>query len=263
MGVVNVTPDSFYDGNHHFETEAAIAHGQRLFDEGADILDVGGESSRPGATVVSEDEELRRVIPVVEALAPLCRVSIDTMKPNVARRALLAGATLINDVSCSLSDVAGETGVGIVLMHMKGTPPDMQVRPHYDDVVSEVFGYLHSEALRARDMGIAEIYVDPGIGFGKTTQHNLALLRALPQLVDDDYPVVVGTSRKRFIGEISASPGGSLLTPEERFEGSLASATWAMSCGVAMVRVHDVKATAQAARIVGDLVTRSRERVSS
>jgi dihydropteroate synthase len=257
VGVVNVTPDSFYDGNHHFATVDAIAHGRRLADEGADILDIGGESSRPGAALVSEVEELRRVLPVIEALAPLCRISIDTMKANVAAQAVSAGASLVNDVSCALGEVAAEAGVGIVLMHMKGRPKDMQVDPTYGDVVSEVFSYLADAATRARQLGIEEIYVDPGIGFGKTTQHNLALLRSLPQLVASDVPVFIGTSRKRFIGEISAAHDGETLPLDQRFEGSLASATWAMSCGVAAVRVHDVKATKQAARVVGDLVSSS------
>lgn len=263
MGVINVTPDSFYDGGNYFETAKAIAHGHQLINEGADILDIGGESTRPGAQPVAEDEELARVLPVVEALAPLCRVSIDTMKPNVARAAVSAGASLINDVSCSLEEVAGEMGSGIVLMHMKGTPSDMQDDPYYDDVVSEVFDYLLEATERSRIRGIKEIYIDPGIGFGKTSAHNVALLRALPAFVGSKVPVLVGMSRKRFIGKISAAPGKEPLAPDERFEGSLAGATWAMACGVAAVRVHDVKATVQAARVVGDLASgHSREDVA-
>ncbi len=253
MGVVNVTPDSFYDGGNHFDTDEAIAFGRSLIGEGADILDVGGESSRPGATPVSEQEELRRVLPVIEALSPYCRVSIDTMKPNVARRAVGAGATLINDISSTLCDVAAETGTAIALMHMQGDPQSMQDHPHYDDVVGEVYDYLVRAATRAEDLGIKEIYIDPGIGFGKTTKHNVALLHGLARFVGSGFPVMIGTSRKRFIGQIAAPAGSSPLGPEERFEGSLASATWAMACGVAMVRVHDVKATKEAARIVGDL----------
>lgn len=252
MGVVNVTPDSFYDGGRHFLADEAIAYGQTLIDEGVDILDVGGESTRPGASPVDESEEMRRVLPVIEALAPLCRVSIDTMKPTVARQAVDHGATLINDVSCSLHEVASQTGVGIVMMHMQGSPADMQRNPHYEDVVGEVFDYLVHAADRARSLGIREMYVDPGIGFGKTKNHNLSLLRALPRLVATGVPVVVGTSRKRFIGTISVSPGQPELSAEERFEGSLATATWAMACGVAAVRVHDVKATVEASKIVGE-----------
>lgn len=253
MGVINVTPDSFYDGGSYFETAQAVAHGRRLINEGADILDIGGESTRPGASPVTEQEELARVLPVIEALAPLCRVSIDTMKPNVARAAASAGASLLNDVSCSLIDVASETGAGIVLMHMKGSPPDMQDSPRYDDVATEVLDYLLKATERARSRGIKEIYIDPGIGFGKTTAHNVALLHALPTFVASKVPVLVGTSRKRFIGQISVPPGEAPLALEDRFEGSLASATWAMACGVAAVRVHDVKATAQAARVVGEI----------
>lgn len=251
MGVVNVTPDSFYDGGRHFETDQAIAFGRRLIDEGADILDVGGESSRPGATPVALDEELRRVLPVIEALSPVCRVSIDTMKPSVARAALSAGASLVNDVTCSLEHVAAEFGAGIVLMHMAGTPQTMQDHPVYDDVVSDVLAHLVNAAARAGQLGIEEVYIDPGIGFGKTTEHNLALLAALPTFVATGIPVLIGTSRKRFIGQVASAPNGASLPPEDRFEGSLATATWAMACGVGAVRVHDVRATAQAARIVG------------
>lgn len=253
MGVVNVTPDSFYDGGSHFEKDEAIAFGRYLLSEGADILDVGGESTRPGATPVPEDEELRRVVPVIRALAPYGRISIDTMKPTVARAAVEAGATLINDVTCSLIDVAAQMHVAIALMHMKGTPETMQDDPHYDDVVAEVTQHLLRAAQRAERQGIEEIYIDPGIGFGKTTRHNVALLRSLPALVATGIPLLVGTSRKRFLGQIAAQPGDEPLGPEDRFEGSLATATWAMACGAAAVRVHDVKATAQAARIIGDV----------
>jgi len=260
MGVVNVTPDSFYDGGNHFDTDEAIAFGLSLIDEGADILDVGGESSRPGATPVSEDEELRRVLPVIEVLSQHCRVSIDTMKPNVARLAVGAGATLINDITSTLHEVAAETGVAIALMHMQGDPQSMQDRPHYEDVVSEVFDFLVGSATRASDLGVKEIYIDPGIGFGKTTKHNVALLHGLGRFVGSGFPVLIGTSRKRFIGQIAAPAGSSPLEPDERFEGSLASATWAMACGVAVVRVHDVKATKEAARIVGGLASGAAER---
>lgn len=252
MGVVNVTPDSFYDGGNHFETAEAIAFGHTLIEQGADIVDIGGESSRPGATPVSEEEELRRVIPVIQALAPNIRVSIDTMKANVAREAVRAGATLINDITCSLADVAAETGTGVALMHMRGTPATMQDQLDYADVVTEVLDYLVVAAERAQRLGVSEILIDPGIGFAKSTEHNVALLRALPRFVATGIPVLVGTSRKRFIGQISVGKGERALGPKERFEGSLASATWAMACGVAAVRVHDVRATKHAAQIVGD-----------
>ncbi len=253
MGVVNVTPDSFFDGNRHFSTADAVAHAEQLLAEGADILDIGGESTRPGALPVALDEELRRVIPVVEALAGRVRISIDTMKPEVARAAVAAGASLINDVTASLAPVAAETGVGIVLMHMCGTPQTMQEQPQYVDVVSEVIDFLNERAGAARALGVTELYVDPGIGFGKTTEHNIALLRALPELVAQGTPVLVGTSRKRFLGEISSFVPGQILPPEERLEGSLATATFAMSCGVSIVRVHDVRATMQAALLMDAL----------
>jgi len=250
MGVVNVTPDSFFDGGRYLETAAAIAHGEELIAAGADIVDVGGESTRPGALPVGLDEELRRVLPVVAALAPRCRVSIDTMKPQVAREAVAAGATLVNDVSCSLAPVAAAAGVGLALMHMHGTPATMQANPRYRDVVAEVASFLAAAAAAAHHEGVEEVYVDPGIGFGKTVAHNLALLAALPELVEAGEPVLVGVSRKQFIGRISARPGSDPLPPEERFEGSLASAVHAMVCGVAVVRVHDVAPTRDAALLV-------------
>jgi dihydropteroate synthase len=255
MGVVNVTPDSFFDGGRHFSAAEAITHGRKLIDEGADILDVGGESTRPGATPVPEEEELARVLPVVRALAPRCRVSIDTMKARVAREAVAAGATLVNDVTASLGEVAAAVGAGIVVMHMQGSPATMQASPVYDDVVDEVLASLEAAAGRARAAGVEEVYIDPGIGFGKTTAHNLTLLRALPRFVATGIPVLVGTSRKRFLGEIAVRSPHAPLGVDDRFEASLASATWAMACGVAAVRVHDVAATVQAARIVGGRAT--------
>ncbi|HLI15204.1 MAG TPA: dihydropteroate synthase [Acidimicrobiales bacterium] len=251
MGVLNVTPDSFFDGGRYFDRDAAIARGRQMVAEGADVIDVGGESTRPGADPVDEAEELRRVLPVVAALAKLARVSIDTMKPSVAAAAVDAGATLVNDVSASLASVAAAAGVGLVVMHMQGTPKTMQDDPRYEDVVREVHGALRAGAAAARAAGVEEVYVDPGIGFGKTLEHNLALLGALPELVAAGEPVLVGTSRKSFIGRVLAPPGAAPLPPAERFEGSLASAVWAMAAGVAMVRVHDVAPTVHAARLVG------------
>ena len=251
MGVLNVTPDSFYDGGRYFETSAAIAHGHELIAAGADIVDVGGESSRPGSRPVELDEELRRVIPVIDALSADVRVSIDTMKPAVARAALATGASLVNDVSSSLGEIAAEFGAGLVVMHMRGTPADMQKDPHYGDVVREVGDYLVEKAQAARALGVGEIYVDPGIGFGKTKAHNLALLAGVPHLVDRSWPVLVGTSRKSFLGVISA-PSSVPLGVEDRFEASLATATFAIAAGAAIVRVHDVRATKQAVRVVFD-----------
>jgi dihydropteroate synthase len=253
MGVVNVTPDSFFDGGRYFDADAAIAHGLQLVSEGADVVDVGGESTRPGAKPVDEREELRRVIPVVEGLAPHVRVSIDTTKAAVARAALGHGATLLNDESNRLVECAARVGAGFVVMHMRGTPADMQDDPRYDDVVGEVHASLVRGALEARRCGVEEVYVDPGIGFGKTVVHNLALLRALPDLVALGTPVLVGVSRKSFIGRVLAADDPP-LPPEERLEGSLAAAVWAAAAGVAMVRVHDVRATVQGLRLVADPV---------
>jgi len=260
MGILNVTPDSFFDGGRYIDHEAAIARGREMILEGADIVDVGGESSRPGAQPVSEDEELRRVIPVIAALASAVPVSIDTTKPAVARAAVAAGATLVNDVSASLEEVAAEVGVGFVAMHRLGTPADMQNDPRYDDVVKEVTEYLAARAARALEAGVTDVWVDPGIGFGKTARHNLELLAGLGEIVALGYPVLVGTSRKTFLGHLAAgnldaagtlAPGSRAAPLSERFEGSLASATFAMTKGAAAVRVHDVAATAQAARLVG------------
>lgn len=251
MGVLNVTPDSFYDGSRYFDHEVAIAHGREMVAAGADIVDVGGESTRPGADPVPEDEELRRVLPVVGALAPIVRVSIDTMKPAVATAACRRGATLVNDVANRSAGAAAQAGAGFVVVHMRGTPKDMQLDPRYDDVVAEVFEALESGAAAARQLGVTEVYVDPGIGFGKTVEHNLQLLRNLPELVARGVPVLVGTSRKSFLGRLAAPPGAEPLPPADRFEGSLATAVWAMAAGAAIVRVHDVAATVQAARLVG------------
>ena len=250
MGVVNVTPDSFFDGGRYFDHDAAIAYGRELVRAGADIVDIGGESTRPGAEPVELDEELRRVLPVIGALAPLCRVSVDTSKAVVAAEAVIAGATLVNDVSSSLAGLAAATGVGLVLMHMRGTPSTMQVDPRYDDVVKEVTSTLLAAARRARERGVEELYIDPGIGFGKTFEHNLSLLSHLPDLVASGESVLVGVSRKGFLGTVAARDGGAPLGPDDRFEASLAAAVHAMICGVAIVRVHDVRATLEAARLV-------------
>jgi dihydropteroate synthase len=261
MGVLNVTPDSFSDGGRYLATEAAIAHGLEMVAEGADIIDVGGESSRPGAEPVESAVEMERVIPVIEALAPRVRVSIDTVKPAVAAAALAAGASIVNDISSSLWEVAaagpGPGPAGWVAVHMQGTPATMQAAPHYDDVVSEVFGFVLEKARQALAAGGREVWVDPGIGFGKVLPHNLALLHHLPELVEAAADagcagVLVGTSRKRFLGLLAAPPGSAEpLGVDERVEGSLATAAWAMVAGAAVVRVHDVAVTVQAARLYG------------
>jgi dihydropteroate synthase len=257
MGILNVTPDSFFDGGRYLATEAAVAHGLDLIEQGADLVDVGGESTRPGAEPVSEAEEMARVIPVVEALSGRVRLSVDTIKPGVAKAALQVGATLVNDVSASLWEVAAAGGAGWVAVHMQGSPASMQAAPHYEDVVAEVTAFVIGRARLALDGGVREVWVDPGIGFGKTMDHNLSLLHHLPELAEAASAagcagVVVGTSRKRFLG-VLAAPGGSgdPAGVEDRIEGSLATAALAMVSGAGMVRVHDVAATAQAARLYG------------
>jgi dihydropteroate synthase len=247
MGVLNVTPDSFSDGGRFLDPERAVAHGLALVAEGADVVDVGGESTRPGAAPVGEAEERRRVIPVVEALAPSVRVSIDTRSVAVAEAAVAAGATLVNDVSASLSAVAARAGVGWVAMHMQGSPATMQADPRYDDVVAEVAAFLRERVVRAREAGVEEVWVDPGIGFGKTLEHNLALLRHLDRLVADGAPVVVGTSRKGSLGQLT---GGAPV--DDRLEASVATAVWAVEQGAAMVRVHDVAPTVAALRLLDE-----------
>ncbi len=248
MGVLNVTPDSFSDGGRWTDPDRAIERGLEMAAEGADVVDVGGESTRPGAEPVDEDEERRRVVPVVGALAPHVRVSIDTRKPGVAEAAIEAGATLVNDVSASLWPVAAAAapGVGWVAMHMQGEPATMQDRPSYDDVVAEVRSFLVARGEAARRGGVIEVWVDPGIGFGKTLDHNLRLLAHLRDLVATGFPVVVGASRKGFLGALL---GGA--PADDRLEGSLGAAVWAASAGVGMVRVHDVGATVDALRLVG------------
>jgi len=249
MGVVNVTPDSFSDGGRYAEPALAIEHGLRLVREGADVVDVGGESTRPGAAPVGLAEELRRVLDVVRALSQEVRVSIDTRKPEVAAAAVEAGATLVNDVSATLAPVAAELGVGWVAMHMRGEPATMQDAPAYGDVVAEVLAFCRDRAEAALDMGVEEVWIDPGIGFGKTVEHNVALLGALDRFVATSFPVLVGTSRKRFLGVLGAL-GGQELQPEARLAGSLASVVWMALLGVGMVRVHDVAATRQAVDLV-------------
>lgn len=251
MGIVNVTPDSFSDGGRFFDPAEGIEHARRLIAQGADILDVGGESTRPGATPVSAFDEILRVVPVIEAIASASAapISIDTMKPEVARAAVKAGARIWNDVSAlrfspDAPEVAAELGCEVVLMHMLGEPGTMQQAPAYDDVVAEVEAFLLARAFTAMAAGVAKdkIWLDPGIGFGKTTAHNLALLAALPRFVALGYPILLGASRKRFIAGVdpSAREAG------DRLGGSLAAHLAGAEAGVAAVRVHDVRETVQA-----------------
>jgi dihydropteroate synthase len=251
MGVVNVTPDSFSDGGRFLDRDAAVAHGEELARQGADMLDVGGESTRPGAAEVSAGEERRRVEPVVAALAAAGHtVSIDTSKSAVAEAALDAGATIVNDVTAMRGDpeigaLCAERRAGLVLMHMRGDPRTMQENPIYDDVLDEVSAFLAERLEAALAEGVEEerIWLDPGIGFGKTLEHNLELLRRLGELRRLGRPLVVGTSRKSFVGKIDGSPVG------ERLGGSLASAVLALAEGADVLRVHDVAETADAVRL--------------
>lgn len=251
MGVVNVTPDSFSDGGRHLAPENALAHARRLIADGADILDVGGESTRPGADPVSESEEMARVLPLISAIQAESAVpiSIDTMKPAVARAAVAAGAAMWNDVSAlrfspDAPAVAAELGCDVVLMHMLGEPRTMQNAPVYGDVIGEVEAFLLARADAAIAAGVArdKIWFDPGIGFGKTLEHNLALLRALPRFTALGFPVLLGASRKRFIAAIDPAARG----PADRLGGSLAVALEGARAGAAAVRVHDVRETRQA-----------------
>jgi len=253
MGVVNVTPDSFSDGGQLASLESALAHALALDADGADILDIGGESTRPGAEPVSVAEEIERTLPLLNALRPRTtrRLSIDTCKPEVAEAAVRAGADIWNDVTAlgtpGAADLAAELGCGVVLMHMQGEPRTMQAAPHYDDVLAEVCAFLEARAEAALSAGVARerIWLDPGIGFGKTLEHNLALLSGLPALVALGFPVLRGASRKRFIAAIG--PGGE--DPGDRLGGSLAAALAGAQAGVAAVRVHDVAQTVQALEV--------------
>ncbi len=243
MAILNVTPDSFSDGGRFFDVGSAIERGHQLAAMGADIIDVGGESSRPGAAPVPLEEELRRVIPVISELSKSYRVSVDTFKPEVASKAVEAGATLVNDISASLAAVAAEYDVGWVAMHMQGSPQTMQRNPHYEDVVGEVFDYLQGKVDWARDLGVKDLWADPGIGFGKNLTHNLALLAGLDQLSKLGVPILVGTSRKAFLGKIAQAATGRPVPPPERTEASVASCAWCFMHGATMMRVHDVAET--------------------
>jgi dihydropteroate synthase len=275
MGVVNVTPDSFSDGGRWFDHASAVAHGMDLLAAGAAVIDVGGESTRPGADPIDTAEEQRRVLPVIEAIAPHGRVSIDTRHAETAHAAVAAGATIINDISSSLHASAAELGVGWIAMHMQGDPRTMQQAPTYDDVVAEVRDHLVAKAEAAIEAGVEELWIDPGFGFGKTFDHNLDLLAHLDVLVATGFPVAVGLSRKAFLGRLLAmsdarvaapplpgldatldgTPGAADVVPvptDDRIEGSLAAATWAALQGVQLIRVHDVRATVHAVELVGE-----------
>ncbi|PJK04677.1 dihydropteroate synthase [Lysobacteraceae bacterium NML71-0210] len=252
MGIVNVTPDSFSDGGQHQDVQAAIAHGLQLVSEGADILDVGGESTRPGAGEVSLQEELQRVIPVIEGLAAQVDVpiSIDTSKPEVMQAAVAAGAGIINDVYAlrreGALEMAARLGVPVILMHMQGEPRSMQQAPQYQDVVAEVHRFLAERMFACEMAGIdrKQIVVDPGFGFGKTLAHNLQLLAQLARFAELGVPLLAGLSRKRSIGEITGRDN-----PQERLHGSVAAHLLAVERGAAIVRAHDVAATVDALKV--------------
>ncbi len=252
MGIVNVTPDSFSDGGRNLAHDDAVAHAQRLIAQGADVIDIGGESSRPGAAPVSVEEEMRRVVPVVGTLAKLVSVpiSVDTTKAEVARRAIEAGASIINDISGLASDpalpgLAAETGAGVVIMHMAGTPRTMQVNPHYDDVVREVRDYLARRIDAVKPLGIprSRIAIDPGIGFGKTLEHNLLILRNLDQFATLGCAVLLGTSRKSLLGQLTGR------TLADRVTSSVVSSLAGAVKGANVVRVHDVAEMVDAIKV--------------
>lgn len=257
MGVVNVTPDSFSDGGRWFEPGQGLAHGLELAEQGADLLDVGGESTRPGAPRVPVDEELRRVIPVVEALAAAgVAVSVDTTRARVARRALDAGAVLVNDVSGGLADdgmyaLVADAGVGYVAMHWRGHADVMDDHDVYDDVVTDVRRELGRRvtAMRAAGVRDEQVVLDPGLGFAKAGANNWPLLARLPELVADGFPVLVGASRKRFLGHLLASPDGEPAPPLARDEATHAISALVAVAGAWAVRVHDVRGTAHAVRV--------------
>jgi len=243
MGILNVTPDSFSDGGEFFDPDKAIEHGLQMAADGAGIIDVGGESTRPGSAPVSAEQQIKRVVPVIKALCEKTAVpvSIDTYKYDVAKAALDAGAAIINDITALSDERAGELAaerqVPVILMHMQGTPATMQVEPKYDDVVGVVLEFLLDRAKRAEKLGMSKemIFIDPGIGFGKTTEHNLLLLRNIDKFVTTGYRILVGTSRKRFIGQITGKE-----KPSERIFGTAATVALCASAGVSIVRVHDV-----------------------
>jgi dihydropteroate synthase len=254
MGVVNVTPDSFSDGGRHLAPEAAVARAHELIAEGADLVDFGAESTRPGAAAVPAEEQWRRLGPVLEALADEPGTwSVDTANAEVAERALAAGVHVVNDVSGlgdpEMAAVVARSGAGLVLMHMRGTPSTMQQSPHYDDVASEVAEWLAGRVRVARAAGIAEecVAVDPGIGFGKTIDHNLELIARLGEIVALDRPIVVGVSRKSFLGRLLHTP------VDERLEAGLSAAAIAVFLGASIVRTHDVRPTVRAVRIAAVL----------
>jgi dihydropteroate synthase len=261
MGILNVTPDSFSDGGLFAKVEAAVEHAENMVAQGADIIDVGGESSRPGADTVSVEAEKARVLPVIERLVGTVEVpiSIDTYKSSVARDALSIGACIVNDITAlrgdpDMASVVAEAGAPVILMHMKGTPKDMQFDPHYDSLISEITSFLRTRIQAAVDAGIPQnqIIIDPGIGFGKKVEHNLEIIRRLREFKSLGKPILIGTSRKSFIGKVLG------LSTDDRLEGTAASIAVAIANGADIVRVHDVKEAARVVRMT-DAIVRSGE----
>jgi dihydropteroate synthase len=267
MGILNVTPDSFSDGAQFFALDAALAQARQMIAEGADIIDIGGESTRPGAGVISPEEEMRRVIPVIEGLAKESHIpiSIDTTKSLVAAAALKAGASIVNDISAlrfdfQIADEAAKTGAGLVLMHSRGTPATMHTLPPVGDIINEVTHSLHSSIAMAERRGVKResIAIDPGIGFGKSQEQNLELIAKLDQMLSafPDFPLLIGPSRKSFLGKLLADDDGTPASAADRLHGTLATVSAAILRGAHIVRVHDVKAAFDTAR-VADALKRS------
>jgi len=263
MGILNVTPDSFSDGGQYAEQGAALEHAREMVSQGADILDIGGESTRPGADPLTEEEELRRIIPIIERLSSEQRgpISVDTYKSSVAEKALQAGASIVNDISGlrfspDMARVVADNGAAVVLMHIKGTPRDMQVNPVYGDLIGEIMDYLDESAGIALKAGVGRdrIMIDPGIGFGKTLEHNLTILERLDEFRALGFPIVLGTSRKRFIGTVL-----DIAEPKDRIEGSAATVALGIQRGARIVRVHDVGYMTKVARMT-DAIVKAGER---
>jgi dihydropteroate synthase len=265
VGILNVTPDSFSDGSRYLDVAAALARAREMVAEGADWIDVGGESTRPGSEPVPADEELRRVLPVFESLAgmPDVTLSIDTTKSMVAERCLATGATVVNDVSGltfdpQMAEIVAAAGAGLVLMHIRGTPRTMQVDPVYDDVVADTLRFLRRQVAVAVAAGVSpgRIWIDPGFGFGKTVAHNVEILRRLREYTSSGLPIFIGTSRKSALGRLLARDGEPIAAPEQRLEATAATVAIAITHGARAVRVHDVRAMARVARVTDAILGR-------
>lgn len=247
MGILNVTPDSFADGGLYTNEEAAIKHAKQMIQEGADIIDVGGESTRPGAEKITEEQELKRVLPIIKALKDEITISIDSYKPAVAKACIEAGADMINDITGltnpDMIEVAAKNNTPVIIMHMQGTPETMQQHPEYTDVIKEIKQFLQQQINQAKKAGINNLILDPGIGFGKSVEHNLTILNHLEEFKELKYPILIGTSRKSLIGQLTNAE------TKDRLPGTIAANTIAIQKGASIIRVHDVKEAKQAAQI--------------